>query len=75
MQEVTRVFREKRTYRMSLDELRKGDWCMKLIPADKAIVDLEYKSGYLTVSLLDVKQLEKRDNNGRQPNNTGTKTE
>lgn len=79
MREVNCVKREKRTYNISLDELRKGEW-LHLIPEEWTftadVVDIQFKNNYLTIAKMATDKLEKRKSeNGKPRTEKGTKTE
>ena len=67
MREVVSVKREKKTYNMSVDEFRKGEW-LNLVSADADAVDVVYKNNYLTIAKMKTTKLEKRGTeNGPKP--------
>ena len=50
--------RRKKTFYMSVEELKKGNW-LKEIPDDTKLVELEYKQGYLKINTAYIKDLNK----------------
>jgi hypothetical protein len=48
MRQITDVKRNKRTFNLTLVELRKGDWIKEIPNSD--LVEISYKNGYLTIS-------------------------
>jgi hypothetical protein len=53
---VVHTQREKKVYNISLAELKKGEW-LKDIP-DSDLVEIQWKSGFLTISDAKIKRQE-----------------
>ena len=57
MRQITDIKRNKRTFAISLEELKKGEWFKEIPESD--LVELSYKNGYLTISDCKISKMEK----------------
>ena len=55
MRQVTDIKRNKRTFNLTLGELKEGKW-LKEVP-DSDLVEITYKNGYLTINDCQIKKL------------------
>ncbi len=55
MRQITDIKRNKRTFNLTLDEFRKGEW-LKEVP-DSDLVEITYKNRYLTINDCHIKKL------------------
>jgi len=64
MRQVTDVKRNKRTFNISLEELRKGDWLKEIPNSD--MVEITYKKYYLTINDCKISKLVNPKNNSEK---------
>lgn len=73
MRQVTDIERKKRTFNLSITELKKGDW-LKEVP-DSDMVEILFKNQYLTISDCSIKRLDSEKESGNYGRNKGNYAE
>jgi len=59
MRQVTDINRTKKTFNISVAELKKGEW-LKEVP-ENDLVELVFKGNYLTISNCEIKKLDRTE--------------
>ena len=64
MRQITDIKRNKRTFNLTLKELKEGAW-LKEVP-DSDLVEIAYKNGYLTINDCQIKKIGDIKNNSEK---------
>ena len=73
MRQITDIKRNKRTFNLSLEEFRSGNWLKEIPNSD--LVEVLYKNNFLTIADCKIRKLEEGENKSEKDGNQDGKRE
>lgn len=73
MRQITDIKRNKRTFNLSLEEFRSGNWLKEVPNSD--LVEVLYKNNYLTISDCKIRKLEENKQSEKEETENGKRDE